>query len=91
MAGKVNHTLVALREIREEIGAVRTDLRQEIAELREHTDARLVSLETRIATELIAVGGTLREVRDLLRESLDHRARLDDHEHRIGALERDTG
>jgi len=37
------------------------------------------------------VGGTVREVRDLLREDRRLRDRVDDHERRLSAVERRTG
>jgi phage shock protein A len=57
----------------------------------EETRRGFASLETRLASELVAVGKTLGEVRDLLRDRLDQRDRLDDHEQRIYALERRIG
>ena len=43
--------------------------------------------EVRLATEVVAVAGAVREVRDLLREDLAVKRRVDDHERRLVALE----
>ena len=49
---------------------------------------RQTEIEVRLATEIIAVASAVNGVRDLLRERLDDRCRVDDHERRIEALER---
>lgn len=51
---------------------------------------RQTEMELRLATEIIAVASAVNGVRDLLRERLDDRQRVDDHERRIGALERES-
>jgi uncharacterized coiled-coil DUF342 family protein len=51
-------------------------------------ERRQVDSEIRIATELVALAGAVREVRDTLREDRASRGRLDDHERRIVALEK---
>ena len=58
-----------------------------IVELRD----RQTATEVRLATELVGVAGAVREVRDLLREDCALRARVEDHERRIAAMERRTG
>jgi hypothetical protein len=74
---KTNERVDALdRTVAKEIGSVREEARQ---------------TEVRLATELVAVAGAVREVRDLLREDRVLRQRVDDHERRITAMERHTG
>jgi hypothetical protein len=74
---KTNERVDALeRTVVKEIGSVRGEARQ---------------TEVRLATELVAVAGAVREVRDLLREDRALLQRVDDHERRITAMERHTG
>ena len=49
---------------------------------------RQVESEVRLATEIVEVARAVNGVRDLLRERLDDRGRVDDHERRIETLER---
>lgn len=49
---------------------------------------RQTESELRLATEVVAVARAVEGVRDLLRERLDDRDRIDDHERRLAALER---
>jgi chromosome segregation ATPase len=51
-------------------------------------EKRQIESEMRLSTELTAVVGAVNGVRDLLRERLDERDRLDDHERRLRVLER---
>jgi chromosome segregation ATPase len=51
-------------------------------------ERRLTETENRLTTELVAVAAAVREVRDELREDRRLRARVDDHERRIGVLEK---
>jgi hypothetical protein len=53
--------------------------------------SRQTETEIRLASGLVAVGGAVREVRDLLREDRALRARVEDHERRIADMERRTG
>jgi hypothetical protein len=69
--------------VRGEIASVRGEVKGLRAEAQE--------TEVRLATELVAVAGAVREVRDLLREDRLWRLRVDDHERRIAAMERHTG
>jgi hypothetical protein len=55
----------------------------------ERVERRQRESEVRLATEIVAVAQAVIEVRDLLRDRLDVRERVDDHERRIAALERD--
>lgn len=76
MPAKVSPTLRALLELRDE---------------QRRTNARLDALESSLAGELRAVGSVLVDVRDLLRDRLDVRDRVEDHERRIASLERAGG
>ena len=49
---------------------------------------RQTESELRLATEVVAVARAVEGVRELLRERLDDRDRIDDHERRLAALER---
>jgi hypothetical protein len=49
---------------------------------------RQTETEVRLSTEIVEVARAVNGVRDLLRERLDDRGRVDDHERRIGELER---
>lgn len=80
MTGKVSGMLKALIEIRDEQRRVR--------EAQQQTNERIDALERTVATELRSVGAVLIDVRDLLRDRLDVRDQVHDHEHRIAALER---
>ena len=52
---------------------------------------RQTQLEIRLATELVGVAKAVGEVKELLAENLGVNHRVDDHEVRIGALERKLG
>ena len=73
MTAKVNRTLQVLTEIRDE---------------QRRTRERLETLETTVATEMNATAMVLRDIHGLLRDRLDQRDRVDDHERRIQRLER---
>ena len=87
-------TLKVLNEIRDEQRRMRQDivgLRADVAGLRDEmagVPARVDHLEGALTTELRAVGAVLVDVRDLLRDRLDVRDTVNDHERRIRALER---
>ncbi|HEY3235486.1 MAG TPA: hypothetical protein VGJ84_12285 [Polyangiaceae bacterium] len=94
---KISPTLRVLQEIRDELRQHGELLREHGELLREHggrleaIERRQTETEVRIATELTAVAGAVQEVRDLLRERLDDRTRVDDHEARLRVLERKVG
>jgi uncharacterized protein YPO0396 len=67
------------------------ELRTDMIDRIERVERRQTETEVRLATELVAVGSAVREVRDLLREDRVLRDRVDDHERRIIAVERRTG
>jgi hypothetical protein len=54
-------------------------------------ERRQVESEVRISTELVALAGVVREVRDAIRDDRVLRARVEDHEVRITALENPRG
>ena len=54
-------------------------------------ERRQTEADMRLATELVAVVGAVREVRDLLREDRALEGRIDDHERRIAAIETRAG
>jgi len=58
-----------------------------LMEIRDRQD----SLEHTVVTEMRAVAAVLHDVRDILRDRLDVRDTVVDHERRIAALERRTG
>jgi hypothetical protein len=86
MSEKVNPTLKVLREIRDKLD--RHELRLGTLE---GQVGLLVEGQARLTTEVVAVADAVRSVADLLRERLDDRNRVDDHERRIRALERKVG
>jgi hypothetical protein len=82
--GETNAHLDAMRDGLE---ALRDDTKSHFQEL----DRRRIETEVRLSTEIVAVAGAIREVRDLLRDDLTLRSRVDDHEHRLAALEKRSG
>jgi hypothetical protein len=92
---KTNERLVELRtelvnEVHETNGRL-VELRSDLVDRVERVERRQTETELRLATELVAVGGAVREVRDLLREDRALRERVNDHERRLSAIERHTG
>jgi chromosome segregation ATPase len=75
-------TIEILKSIREELRDTRTELKEGISTL----SRRVVESEVRTATAVTDMHGTLRDVRDLLREQLDLRPRLERCERDIGEL-----
>jgi len=87
---KVSPTLEALNELRSEVRDIRTELGESKVRL-EHLEHETREGFVRVTTELVSMHETLRDVRDaLVQRRVDH-ARLDDHEHRLGALEKKVG
>jgi hypothetical protein len=79
-----------VRETNARVDRLRDELTGELRSTNTRLDRlehRQVESEVRIATELVGVAGAVREVRDLLRDDLAVRHRIDDHERRIAALE----
>jgi predicted RNase H-like nuclease len=71
----------------DEVHTLRTDSNERFGRL----ERRQTETEVRLSTELVAVVGAVREVRDLLREDHALRDRVDDHERRIAAVETRVG
>lgn len=94
-------TVEVLKQIRDgvvglrgEVRETRTALGDRIDQTNERLDTlarRQIETEIRLATELVAVSHAVTSVREVIREKLDDRARVDDHEHRLAMLERRTG
>ena len=57
----------------------------------DRVDQRQVETELRLATEIVAMAGAVREMRDAYREDRSLRQRVDDHEKRLRELEKQTG
>ena len=80
-------------ELRSEIGSVRDELRttrEELSERIGRTNERIdvvVEGQIRLATEVVAVAGEIREVSALVREDRQLRAKVEDHDKRIARLE----
>ncbi len=70
-------------ELKSEMGELRSELKSEMGELRD----RQTEMEIRLATELVAVVGAVRELRDVVVEDRFVRAQVADHEGRIRKLE----
>ena len=83
-------TIEILKSIRDETHKTNQQLEEVRSELGQLRD-RQTATEIRLATELVAVAGAVREVRDLLREDRALEHRVDDHERRISAMEGRTG
>ncbi|MBI4703472.1 MAG: hypothetical protein HY744_20365, partial [Deltaproteobacteria bacterium] len=83
-----NLTVEILKDIRTEIRSTREELSTRLDATNQRLDQlarRQVEAEVRMSTEIVAVAGAVREVRDLLRDNLELRPRVDDHERRIRA------
>jgi len=83
MPAKVSQTLRALLEIRDEQRRSRAD--------HERLRGEVVQMRDEVTHELRGVSAVLVDVRDLLRERLDLRDQVGDHERRLTALEKRTG
>ena len=84
----------AVRGTNERLDAMNGDLSGRIDatnERLERVERRQVESEVRITTELVALGGTLREMRDAFLEDRELRAQVADHERRIGMIEKGSG
>lgn len=83
MPAKVSQTLRALLEIRDEQRRSRAD--------HERLRGEVVQMRDEVTHELRGVSAVLVDVRDLLRERLDLRDQVGDHERRLTALEKRAG
>lgn len=98
---KVDATLRALNEIRDEIRGTNARLDSNVERLDSHIgrlDARIDGLSSvvhessvRISTELIAVAEAVRDVKVLLSKRDGEGERIDDHERRLARLEKKVG
>ena len=91
---EIRNTNGRIDGVRDELRATNNELRTTKDETNARFDTftrRQTETEIRLATEIIAVAGAVREVRDVLREDLALRARVDDHERRISAMEHRGG
>ena len=90
MAGprKVDSTLLVLREIRDGINASNARV-EELSDDTKATKRYLVEMETRLATELVAVAGAVRDVATLVREMRD--GKIKELESRLAVIERKVG
>jgi len=86
VAKKVSPTLLVLREIRDQLKETNTRL-DAVERGLDAVERRQTDTETRLASELVAVAKAVGEVRDVLRDRLEVRDRVEDHERRIAALE----
>ena len=98
--GSDDVTTKVLVEIRDEIRATRTELKAELATTRtelkgeiaktnerlDRVERRQVEGEMRLATELVAVRGTLQDVHTLLKDRFDLRDRVDKCERDIAEI-----
>ncbi len=78
-------------QLRTELSARIDDTNTRLDHLDDKVDLlarRQTETEVRLATEIVALAGVVREVKDVLAKRLDDRDRVDDHEQRIQALER---
>src|SRR5580658_226003 len=83
-----------LEGLADEVQGLRADTVQRFDEANDRfgrLERRQTESEVRLSTELVAVVAAVREVRDVLREDLGLRARVEDHERRIAAVETRVG
>jgi hypothetical protein len=74
------------RKTNEEVRHLGDEARKTNARL-ERLERRQVEAEVRIATEIVAVGGAIREMKEAFLEDRRFAERVSDHERRIQALE----
>ena len=78
------------RSIREELHTEIRGVRDEVRETNVRVDRlerRQIESDMRLATEIVAVAGAVRELRDLFKDDLAVRHEVRDLQHRVGALE----
>jgi hypothetical protein len=98
---RAERTVEVAEQRRDEVVGLRTevrDLRDALRETSSKVDGvgsmvdalgrRQTETEVRLATELVEVSRAVIGVRELLRDRLDDRDRVEDHERRLSALER---
>ena len=79
-------TVRILTEIRDAVRETNSRLNQTNERL-DCLEQRQVETETRLATEVVAVATSVRELREVLLEDRNLRGQIADHERRIRALE----
>jgi len=91
-------TIEILKSIRDELheglAGVRHDLLEGLAGVTgrmDRVERRQTEAELRIASELVAISGVVREMRDAYREERALSHRVDDHERRLSEMERRVG
>jgi hypothetical protein len=87
-------TIEILKSIRDEVRGTNQRLETLQADLIERLDRverRQTESDVRVATELVALGGTMCEMRDAFLGDRALRAQVADHERRIQSMERRSG
>ncbi len=91
-------TIEILKSIRDDLheglAGVRHDLLEGLAGVTgrmDRVERRQTEAELRIASELVAISGVVREMRDAYREERALSHRVDDHERRLSEMERRVG
>jgi hypothetical protein len=91
-------TIEILKSIRDELheglAGVRHDLLEGLAGVTgrmDRVERRQTEAELRIASELVAISGVVREMRDAYREERALSHRVDDHERRLSEMEKRVG
>ena len=77
-------------EIRDKVQGVRDEV-QGVSQRLDRLERRQTEAEMRVAMELIAVGGAVREMRDAFLGDHSLRTRVEDHERRLAAIEKHAG
>ena len=83
-----------LAGVRSEVAGVRHELLEGLAGVTgrmDRVERRQTEAELRVATELVAISGVVREMRDAYREERALSHRVDDHERRLSGMERRVG
>jgi chromosome segregation ATPase len=91
---EVRTTNTRIEALRGDTNARFDETNQRLSEANQRLDRlerRHTETDVRLSTELVAVVGAVREVRDLLREDRILQGRVDDHERRIAAIETRVG
>jgi len=73
--------------VRDEVQGVRVEV-QGVSQRLDRLERRQTEGEMRVATELIAVGGAVREMRDAFLADHSLRTRVEDHERRLAVIEK---
>jgi VIT1/CCC1 family predicted Fe2+/Mn2+ transporter len=79
-----------LSSVREELSGVRVDLAC-VTERMDRLERRQTEADLRIATELVAIAGAVRETRDAYREERALSHRVDDHDFRLSDVQKRVG